>query len=255
MEIKMKSAVLFVLLLAPAFGQAPSTPAPPPMVLRVFQIKNADVKRLAAMVDIFGARVRPDPSLRVIAVSGPQEQVKAIEDAIQRYDVPPPPQKNVDLTFHLLQALPAAVQDNLPADREPVIKPLRTPFTFQGYRLADTIQVRARDEDGFDASSAANFAGLFPNAPTTSTQLRAQRATVIPSGAVPVIRIDNLRLNVRVPQCTGKNNAGECSQWNFMDNGVNTSVDVREGQKVVIGKTALGADSAVIVVVTAKVVD
>lgn len=251
----MKRAILFVLLLAPAFGQAPSTPAPPPMVLRVFQIKNADVNRLARMVDVFGARVRPDPSLKVISVSGTEEQVKAIEDAIQRYDVPPPPQKNVDLTFHLVQALPAAVPDRLPADLEPVIKQLRTAFTFQGYRLADTIQVRTRDEDGFDASSAANFSGLFPNAPTTSSQLRAQRVTVITTGAVPVLRIDNLKLSVRVPQCTSKNNAGECAQWNFMDNGVNTSVDVREGQKVVIGKTALGADSAVIIVVTAKVVD
>jgi hypothetical protein len=256
----MKQAILFVLLVGVAYGQTPSTPPAqpqPPQVLRVFQIKNADVNRLAAMVDVFGARVRPDPSLRVISVSGTEEQVKAIADAISRYDVPPPAQKNVELTFQLVQALPTPVTDKLPSDLEPVIKQLRSTFAFQGYRLADTIQVRGRDGDSFDASSVANFTGMAANAPTTTSQLRAQRVTIGSTDKTPVIRIDNLRLGVRVPQCTNRISGGDCAggAWQFMENGINTSVDVKEGQKVVIGKTAVGADSAIIIIVTAKVVD
>jgi hypothetical protein len=254
----MKSAVLFVLLLGAAYGQAPPPAASTaPHVLRVFEVKNADVNRLAAMVDVFGARVQPDASLRVISVSGTEEQVRAIEDAIKRFDVPPPARKNVELTFHLVQALPTAVMDKLPSDLEPVIKQLRSTFAFQGYRLADTIQVRGRDGDSFDASSVANFTGMVANAPTTTSQLRAQRVTIGSTDKTPVIRIDNLRLGVRVPQCTNRISGGDCAggAWQFMDNGINTSVDVKEGQKVVIGKTAVGADSAIIIIVTAKVVD
>jgi hypothetical protein len=254
----MKSAILLFVVLAAAYGQTASPPpsTSPPQVLRVFQIKNADVNRLAAMVDVFGARVRPDPSLRVISVSGTEEQVKAIADAISRYDVPPPAQKNVELTFQLVQALPTPVTDKLPGDLEPVIKQLRATFAFQGYRLADTIQVRGRDGDSFEASSVSNFAGMAASAPTSTSKLLVQRVSIGTADKTPVIRIDNLRLGVRIPQCQGGNRpASECAAWQFMDNGINTSVDVKEGQKVVIGKTAVGADSAVIIVVTAKVVD
>jgi len=251
----MKLGILFLMAGALFAQQAPPQPTPPPpQVLRVFQIKNADVSRLAAIVDVFGARVRPDPALRVISVSGTQEQVKAIEDAIQRYDVPPPAQKNVDLAFYLLQATAAQGEDKLPAELEPVVKQLKATFTYKGYGLGDTLLVRTRDGDGFEASSLANFAGSIPGAPNTTTQLRAQRVTIGVTDKVPMLRIDNLRLGVRLPNCTARA-GGECTSWNFMDNGITTSVDIREGQKVVIGKTAVGADSAIIVVVTAKVVD
>lgn len=237
---------------APA--QPEKTPPPPPQVLRVFQVKNADVNRLAAIIDVFGARVRPDPALRVISVSGTQEQVKAIEDAIQRYDVPPPAQRNVELTFHLLQAMTAPGSEKLPVDLEAVVKQLKSTFAYQGYRLGDTLLVRSRDGDSFDASSTANFTGATPGAPNTTSQLRAQRVTIGVTDKVPMIRIDNLRVGVRLPYCSNSNQS-PCSQWNFMDNGINTSVDIKEGQKVVIGKTAIGSDSAIVVVVTAKVVD
>lgn len=254
----MKRAVLFLLLTGalPAQVTPGEKPAGPPPVLRVFQIKNADVNRLAAIIDVFGARVRPDPGLRVISVSGTPEQVKAIEDAIQRYDVPPPSQKNVELTFHLLQATPGAAPaaDKLPAELEPVVKQLRATFAYQGYRVGDTILLRVRDGDRADASSTAAFSGQTAGTPNSTVQLRANRVTIGVTDKVAVIRIDNLNVGLRVPFCTTRGGA-ECTGWQYSDVGISTSVDIREGQKVVIGKTASGSDSAIIAVVTAKVVD
>lgn len=250
----MRFAIVLLLATAVWGQQTPQAVPAPPQVLRVFQIKNADVNRLAAIIDVFGARVRPDPALRVISVSGTTEQVKAIEDAITRYDVPPPAQKNVEMTFHLLLAGPAGGAEKMPSELEAVVKQLRATFPYQGYRVADTLQVRTRDGDGFEASSTASFYTVTPGAPSTSTQLRAQRVTIGMTDKVPMLRVDNLKLGLRVPYCSSQPSS-PCTQFSFMDNGINTSIDIREGQKVVVGKTAVGSDSAIIVVVTARVVD
>ncbi len=55
---------------------------------------------------------------------------------------------------------------------------------------------------------------------------------------------------MRVPITTGP------GQFQYQEVGINTDLDVREGQKVVVGKTNMdSSDRALIVVVTAKVVE
>jgi hypothetical protein len=50
---------------------------------------------------------------------------------------------------------------------------------------------------------------------------------------------------------------GSTSPTSFADTGISTDVDVPEGKKVVVGKTSglEGSDSALILVISAKVVD
>jgi len=49
---------------------------------------------------------------------------------------------------------------------------------------------------------------------------------------------------------------GEPTIHQYIDTGIATDVDIREGQKVVVGKANMdGSDRASIVVLTAKVVD
>jgi hypothetical protein len=50
--------------------------------------------------------------------------------------------------------------------------------------------------------------------------------------------------------------AGYQKQYQYLDTGMSTDVDVREGQKVVVGKANMdGSDRASIVVLMAKVVE
>lgn len=46
-------------------------------------------------------------------------------------------------------------------------------------------------------------------------------------------------------------------EFNYVEAGISTDVDVPEGKKVVVGKTSAveGSDSALILVISAKVVD
>ena len=63
------------------------------------------------------------------------------------------------------------------------------------------------------------------------------------------IRIDNLKVGLKVPVMSGGN-------IQYIDTGIATDVDIHEGQKVVVGKANMdGSDRASIIVLMAKVVD
>jgi len=64
-----------------------------------------------------------------------------------------------------------------------------------------------------------------------------------------VVRINDLALVLRIPVRSGP-------ELNYQEVSIGTSVDALEGQKVVVGKANIdNADSALILVLTAKVID
>jgi hypothetical protein len=65
-----------------------------------------------------------------------------------------------------------------------------------------------------------------------------------------VIHVDNMRLDVSTPRGTDKD-----GKVNYRSVGISTDIDAAEGQKIVVGKSNFnGSDDALILVVTAKVV-
>jgi hypothetical protein len=82
-------------------------------------------------------------------------------------------------------------------------------------------------------------------------QAKFGRATVDTVDKSRLVRFNALKLGMRVPVQSAAN------QWSYIDVGINTDVDVPEGKKVVVGKTSAveGPDSALILVISAKVVD
>lgn len=67
-----------------------------------------------------------------------------------------------------------------------------------------------------------------------------------------IVNLQNLNLQVRMP--TGMRN--EKGQPEFKTTGVSTDIDIRDGQKVVVGKSDMNnGESPLILVVTAKVVE
>jgi hypothetical protein len=94
--------------------------------VKLFQVKYADVRRLANVFRAFGATVEPDADLKVISVRAPKEVLTAIEESLQRLDVPQAPAKNVQLDAYLVTASGQGSSANIPGELEPVIKQLKS---------------------------------------------------------------------------------------------------------------------------------
>jgi hypothetical protein len=227
----------------------------PNVAQQVFQIKHADVDRLAEVLRIFG-HVKADRDLRVIAVQVSPNVLPTVEETIRRLDVPPPapPPQNVELTVHLLIASDQdGTSGSLPSDLDAVVKQLKATFPFRSFHALDTLVVRNRDRRAGQVKGLAKFDA---NAPQPSTYTFSYRgATILPDEKGRSIRIDGLKLEAGILVRSQPEGAAVGS-YQTIDAGFITDVDVREGQKVVVGKAAIGgANSALILVITTKIVE
>jgi hypothetical protein len=234
----------------------PATPRGP-QVQRVFVIRHAEVGQLARVLGIFPAQIEfsNDPKLPALGVSASPAVVAAIEETIKRLDVPPPPVKSVELIGYILEALAQpGTPTSVPAELESVVTQLKRTFSFAGYRLSDTLIARVRDDAGL------NVEALGPASPNSSGRrihaLRASKVAITAREGVSVVSLRNLRFNVQVPIPVGATGTG-ASSYQYRDVGAQAEyLDLREGQKVVVGKTGVGdGGDALILALTAKVVD
>jgi hypothetical protein len=212
--------------------------------VKLFQVKYANVYQLANLFRAFGATVQPEGDLKVISVRAPKEVLAAIEESLQRLDVPQVPAKNVQLEAYLLTASGQGSSVNIPADLEPVIKQLKSVFNYQGFRLLGTMSLLGRD------GTPGSVSGLLPpvsdSTQPTSCTFRVRSVAITSEEKEPTIRINDLvlQLDFRDKLSMPRNAI------------ISTSIDVHEGQKVVVGKANIdNADSALILILTAKVVD
>ncbi|MEO7649322.1 MAG: hypothetical protein ABIZ80_02560 [Bryobacteraceae bacterium] len=85
--------------------------------------------------------------------------------------------------------------------------------------------------------------------PRVISQIRILATSISTDEKGRTIHIDGLNFGLRVPM--GASQGGQ-----YLETGVSTNIDVREGQKVVVGKANMeGPDKAMILVLMAKVAD
>lgn len=213
-------------------------------VQRVFVIKNVHVRPLAEVLAVFPATITFSSYERssALGVSAPPAVMAAIEETIKRLDVPRPGFRNIELTAEILQALPAPAEaTSLPPELQGVVAQLKKTFSFAAYGLADTLFVRAREEEGLltDGTSPNDFAGLGK----VHYGLTVRTAFITAAEGGAVVHLDRLHFTISNPKL---------GQGSVEASGI----DIREGQRVVVGNSALGAPgSAIILVLSAKVVD
>lgn len=223
-------------------------------VQKYVEVKVGNVNRLVNLLNAGpGLQARGDSELRVISLAADSpETLQAAEEMIKRFDRPSgggvTVLKNFELTMHLLLAgKELKVGDALPPDLEPVGKQLRSVFGFRDLQLLDTAFLRNREE--VDGSLSGTVA--IDSVPGTSTYVfRYQGAQVRHDERGNIIRLGSvtMRFNTQVANGSGG--------WQNAEVRFDTSLDLREGQKVVIGKSRIGADQrSLIVVLTAKVAD
>ena len=245
---------LALLLLAPvAMAQeqkkADEKPAAP-LVQRLFVLKYADPNQIGDLIKVFTGNVTPNPSMHALAVSATPDAMTAIEDAIKRLDVPAAAPQNVELTFYLLVGgSESANQGTLPKDLDSVVAQLKNAFTYKSYRLLDVLTMRTRTGQPVSTNSAGGAVQFGNSSQPIITQFQIKSVSVGPEGA---IRIDGLRASNRVPLATGINPVVS-TQFTYQDIGINADLDIKEGQKVVVGKMSMNPNDAMFLVLTARV--
>jgi len=213
--------------------------------VKVFQLRYANPWRLGNVFKAFGAIINADEGIKVLTVRAPKEVLAAIEDSVQRLDVPEPPTKNIQLDTYLLIASAQGSSGTIPADLDPVVKQLKSIFSYQHFRLLGTLSMRMRD----DSDSTVN--GLLPpvsadSVAPTSYRFHINKATITSEGKERAVRINGLDLRMG---CALKGPERH-EAYSY------TSVDVHEGQKVVLGTANIdNADGALILVLTGKVME
>jgi hypothetical protein len=218
-------------------------------VTQVFQLKYADPRALGRVLSLYG-RIETDTALGALTITTRDNTVMSgVAQIIKRFDVPPPPVQNIDVTIYLMSALGTPSSGAVPSELEAVVKQLKSTFSYKGYQLIDTEVMRVRAGQGGEVSGVVNGAPALEGARTIS-QVKFRSASVSTDEKGRSIRIDALKVGLRIPVASGE------KKYNYIDTGINTDVDVREGQKVVVGKANMdGSDRASIVVLMAKVVE
>jgi len=222
---------------APANTPNPALPmGNPSWPTRVFQIKYVDIQDLAALLSPFitnGMDWRTDNNLRAISVRGPAPTLSAIEEAIKRFDVPANSVKTVEFTAYILVGSQGNESDSVPATLRQVVDQLRNIMAYKSYSLLETLT--GRGVEGKDVNSLGSI--TWAGHPQENYQFH-ERTHVSGEGADQTVRFDPINFVL------GANPAMQ----------ITTSLDIKKGQQIVVGKTTL-RDQAIILVMTAKVVD
>jgi hypothetical protein len=238
----MKIICGLVMLSALGWGQD----APPKIVQKLIQVKYVDANSVHNLLRNFAAggdwSMESDERLHVIALRGRPEIVAAFEEAIKKLDVAP---ADFELTVYLISSSPQA-GDQLPDALASTAKQLHGVFGYKGYTLLDSFVLRGRDGQRGTASGT-----ISKDNKSSTYSFQYERAAV--TGEAPkTVSLHNLNLNVRYHMGTFNKDG----QPNYRDTGLNTDVDARDGQKIVVGKSDVNnGESPLILVVTAKVVE
>lgn len=244
---------LLVLLALSAGAAAQQQPEPEKKVQRIWDIKYVSVRDLADILQSPGATVRFNENLRTISYYGTPAQVEDAEGIIKRFDVAKPAlrpsTRNIELTFHMIMAGPKGTAgEALPPELDGVVTQLKNVFGFADFRLLDAAVMRNRENTNGETNGHAsgNFGRAAPY------RISHRGAGFVPGERGNVIRIDRFEFSLRMPMTA----AEDSKQVTYSDVGFNTNLDIREGQKVVVGKAKVdGSDRSFILVISAKALE
>jgi hypothetical protein len=186
-----------------------------------------------------------------LILSGPKETVAAFEEIVKQLDVPPIVKKDVETTVYMIIAsAQSASTTPLTPDLDPVVKQLKNIFNYKGFRLLESFVLRSRDGEHGDTNGFLPPLENLPPGHKISYQFQYNKVSIDGSDTTRVAHFDHLKLGMRVP-------IADVGGVTSVDASISTDVDVPEGKKVVVGKTSAleGSDGALILVISAKVVD
>lgn len=217
----------------------------PDYVAKMIPVHYVDVDRLDDLLRMNGVNIRADAGLHVLVVSGRPDVVAAIEEMVKKLDVPPPAQREFELTGYLVSGSIQQRADEIPADLAPAVKQLHNLFNYKSYRVMDIFFIHAGPSGrGGEPFRNQSTSGILPG---TNSQYDFAYNDANVTGTT--VHLSELRLTIMTP--TSERNAkGAPISRNV---GIHTSVDVPEGQRIVVGKSSVpGGDDCLILVLSVK---
>lgn len=222
---------------------------------RIFEVKNRDPRELVSVLQPLGsgfkgATIQASTEFRTLTVRDFPENLAAIEEALKRIDVPLPPKTprpaspNIEVTAYvLIAANDATLGNSVPAQLKDVVTQLQTTLNFKNYQLLVPIVQRTRLEGG---NINSNGTAALPDK-TLSADYRFSIAQIGTENRVDEtggIFFNQLNFSLRGASPEDQRLIGQAE--------LNTRLQVRDGEKVVVGTASL-KDKALILVLTAKV--
>jgi hypothetical protein len=254
-----RTALLAALLaLVPALpaGAQEEEPAQPArkLVQEIVEVRHADPEALAAVLRVFPTSVQAHTEMGLVTIRGTAEDVATTVAAARSLDVPPKPASSIEVTAHILGASKTSeLAGAVPAHLEEVAGQLRQVFGYRGVELVDSVSVRVRDHGDAAVSGALSQEGDREPSPY---RLGFNRALVVSGQDARSIRLDGLLFEARLVRWRAATSDGEPGRFVSSEVNLTTDVEVREGQKAVVGKAATPGDrDSLILVVEAKVID
>ena len=259
-------AVLTMVLLGASFlaGQVKVDEPFEAVIIPVKTLSGDSFERLTKMLNVFGAKYSADERLRTILVYAPKHVVAQMRRVVEQLDQPGSEAaigRNIELTLSFLRCSTAASAGGkaLPAELEPVAKQLRAITQYKTVELWDVMPMHI--QEGREATQSFRLPGIFADSPESfargSVRMMPELVTRKDSGRY--VRFSRMQITLQVPYKSKSfvgNNAPQIVSTAFMDIGLNTAGDFKEGQKTVLGKLGgLEDDTAVFAVVALKVID
>lgn len=245
--------VLAFVLTSSAQQAAPSPAQNPPDLTersfksRVFEVKYRDPNSLLnALYNLGsgfkGSAMSANSEFRTLTVRDFPENIATVEEALKRLDVPAAPRPNIELHMHVLIASNAgSPATEVPADLKDVLTQLRGTLNYRNYELAASIVQRLTETPrGLQGSGTAELPSTNPGTPNSSMPYE--------------YHINNISL---VQNATGAASV-QIAEFTFVTAEkerarVQTALNLRDGEKVVVG-TATIRNRALVIVLTAKLI-
>lgn len=230
-------------------------------VVKVVRVKG-DAEALAALAGrASGVDVQVSSALKAIVLKGQPADVANVERTIAELDSSTGANstgsgvRNIELTIHAIagSSEPLAGFEEVSGDAlAPVLKQLRAIFPYKHYELLTTILMRSAQ------NTAGNAEGVIRPIQTTDQilmpmkyRMSYERVGAL-TEAVPLIHVGNLQFSASVPYAVGLR---ESRQFQNFPIGISSNVDVREGQKVVVGTSNVPeGNTSVFLVLSARFV-
>jgi hypothetical protein len=146
------------------------------------------------------------------------------------------------LRIYLVEASPEPMQGSIPPDIASAVDQMKKTFAFKGYRLLDTIPLRAKSAAGGEAN------GMLPGAPDKPRSpyfLNYRQASVLEDGKTIAIQQFEFVVNVPAVNFKGEPTVARSS--------MKTDLTLQQGQKLVVGKLSSEGVNAIFLILTVDV--
>lgn len=214
---------------------------------KVFDVKFRDAGSLANALrglgsGFKGASISPNSEFKTLTVRDFPENLLSIEEALKRLDIAIPARPNIELHMYVLVGSNTGpTTADIPAELKDVIPQLKSTLTYRNYAVATSVVQRLTEtRRGLRGKGTMSISGASSGGDLTLPFEYLINSVALSANATgtPTIQIDEFSFSTFT--------TGSVTQ-------VQTALNMREGEKVVVGTAALG-DRALIIVLTAKLV-